>query len=156
MRFICHDCGYEIPGDMDFCPRCGCMKGSATPVDDNGMPTGTCPTCGADIEPGAAYCRSCGAKAPETVSYPPRATSKGMAALMLALIPGIFNIFGLGHFVLGRWSRGAMFLAISVILLYMNGWQLFTTNVVMYLVSLAVYFYQALDIFRYVYGIGGK
>ena len=156
MRYICHDCGYEIPSDMDFCPRCGCLRTNATTVGDDGMPADACPSCGAHIDRGAVYCPSCGNKVPEAVTVMPRANKMGMAAIALALIPGIFNIFGLGHLVLKQWSRGAMFIALTVIILYMNGWQLFSSNIMIYLITLAVYMYQAMDIFRYVYIQGGR
>ena len=63
MKYICHDCGYEIPGDMDFCPRCGCLRDRSTPVDDEtGMPLGVCPSCGAPVMEGAAFCTKCGTR----------------------------------------------------------------------------------------------
>ena len=112
MKYICHDCGYEIPEDMEFCPHCGCMRDKSTPVDDQtGMPLGVCPSCGAKTNPGDSFCGSCGAALPEVRVMVPKMRKNGTLAIILGLFPGFFNIFGLGHLVMREWSKGAMFLA---------------------------------------------
>lgn len=157
MKYICHDCGYEIPDGMDFCPRCGCMRSKSTPVDDStGMPLGVCPSCGASCNPGDAFCGACGAPLPQTRVMVPKLRKYGSVALILALVPGFFNIFGLGHLVMRSWSRGIMFLAISVVLFYVNGFSLFSTSFVMTLVCVMVYFYQAMDAIRIAYSPEAK
>ena len=54
------------------------------------------------------------------------------------------------------WARGCMFLALSVILVYINGWSLFSTNFLMAMLSVMVYFYQAMDLMRTVYAPEAK
>lgn len=160
MRLICHDCGYEIPEDMEFCPHCGCMRDKATPVSENGTPIHVCPSCGTVYGPGDQFCGSCGSRIPETpmyAAYPaPRMRRNGVLALVLAFIPGFFNIFGLGHFVMRQWSKGVMFLAISLILFYVNGGSFMPVNFAMTLVGWVVFFYHCMDIFRAVYQTGDE
>ena len=151
MKYICDDSGYEIPEDMDFCPHCGCMRDKSTPVDDQtGMPLGVCPSCGAKTNPGDSFCGSCGAALPEVRVMVPKMRKNGTLAIILGLFPGFFNIFGLGHLVMREWSKGAMFLAMSVILIYVNG-GLISTSFLMSILSVAVYFYQCMDLIRAVY-----
>lgn len=156
MKFICRDCGYEIPDDMEFCPRCGCLREKSTPVDDStGFPLNVCPQCGAARSLTDEFCGACGAKLPSLSTYRPYIRPKlrknGALALMLALIPGFFNVFGLGHLVLRQWSRGAMFLAMSVLVWYLTDWKLYTDDLFVTMIHILVYFYQAMDIFRVVY-----
>lgn len=152
MKYICHDCGNEIPDDMDFCPRCGCLREKSTPVDDNsGMPLGVCPSCGAKIGFGDAFCGACGAALPQVQMIRPKMRKFGGVAMVLALIPGFFNIFGLGHLLLKSWARGLMFLALTAIMFYVNGMSLFPTSFMLSLISVAIYFYQAMDIVRVIY-----
>lgn len=152
MKYICHDCGNEIPDDMDFCPRCGGLKEKSTPVDDNsGMPLGVCPKCGARIGFGDSYCGSCGAALPQIQILRPKMRKCGGVAMILALIPGFFNIFGLGHLLLKSWSKGFMFIALTLIMFYVNGMSLMPTSLVLSFISVAIYFYQAMDLVRVMY-----
>ena len=152
MRLICHDCGYEIPEGMDFCPKCGCMADKATAVDDSGIPVMACPKCGTAATMGDRFCKHCGATLGDAMQAPvfvkPRMRRNGALAFMLAVIPGFFNIFGLGHFVLKQWSKGIMFLAISVVVWYVNGWSMFSSNLMMSLISILVFIYQLNDVSR--------
>ena len=156
MRYICHDCGHEIPEDMDFCPRCGCMRSRSTPVDDaTGYPVSVCPECGAARSPGDEFCGACGVKLPPAaVVRPyvqPRMRRNGVLAMMLAILPGFFNVFGLGHLVMRQWSRGLMFLAMSLVIWYLCGWTFYSEDLLVTILSVMVFFYQAMDIFRVVY-----
>ena len=157
MKYICHDCGNEIPEDMDFCPHCGCLREKSTPVDDkSGMPLGVCPVCGAKTGFGDAYCGSCGAALPQVQFVRPKMRKYGTVAMILALVPGFFNIFGLGHLVLKSWSKGLMFLALTAVLFYVNGMTLFPSSFMMSMVCVLVYFYQAMDLFKVVYSPEGS
>ena len=109
-----------------------------------------CPKCGAQVPDNAQFCGSCGAQLPQVQFVRPVLRKHGAIALALGLIPGFFNIFGLGHLVMREWSKGAMFLAMSVILIYVNG-GLISTSFLMSILSVAVYFYQCMDLIRAVY-----
>ncbi len=152
MRYICHDCRNEIPDNMDFCPSCGCLRKKATLVDDRiGMPLGICPSCGADIPPSSTFCGTCGKELPR-MAYPQFKLQKhGTLALILALLPGFFNIFGLGHLMLKEWSKGIMFLVISLVLFYVNGFSLYSSTFLMSILCVEVYFFQVMDLFRVAY-----
>lgn len=151
MTYICSECGNEIPDDMDFCPHCGCMKSKAFQMSQSGALTHrTCPECGAQINEGDQYCGSCGAKV-QYVQVPMMKMRKyGMIAVALAVIPGFFNVFGLGHLLMKEWSKGIMFLVISAVLWYIDPFGT-STNVVMMLASIFVFVYQAMDIFNVIY-----
>ena len=160
MRHICHDCGNEIPEGMDFCPKCGCMADKATLVDDSGFPLNICPNCGASIGQMDRFCGACGVKLSAPVSLPAQAPLRmrknGMLAVILALVPGFFNIFGLGHFLMKEWSRGFMFLAISVIIWFLNGWSFTSDSFFVMILSVAVFFFQASDVIRIIYKPEGR
>lgn len=160
MRRICHDCGREIPDDMDFCQYCGCMADKATMVDDNGIPSRTCPSCGAAASMTDSFCGSCGAKlegAPQMMPMMrPVMRRNGPLAFILAVIPGFLNIFGLGHFLMKQWSRGAMFLCMSLVIWYVNGGSMFSSNLLMSMVSILVFIYQLNDISRVIFSPEGK
>ncbi len=81
---------------------------------------------------------------------------RGGLALVLGLIPGFFNIFGLGHLVLKQYSRGVMFLVMTAVLWYLNGWQLFSQSFLVSVLSITLFFYQALDLMRHIYVQGGQ
>lgn len=155
MRYICHDCGYEIPDGMDFCPKCGCMADKATAVDDAGMPVRSCPECGTAAAPFDRFCKSCGADLggiPQPIGLiKPQMRRNGALAFMLAVIPGFFNIFGLGHFVMKQWARGVMFLAISLVVWFINGWAMFSSNIMISVLSIVLFIYQLNDISRVIF-----
>ncbi len=158
MRCICGECGREIPDGMDFCPYCGCLRSKACCIDDSGRSCAVCPECGHPIAPGDQFCGSCGAHLDHgatPVRMIPRMKKNGNLAIMLALLPGFFNIFGLGHLVMKQYSRGLMFLGISLVLWYLNGWSFTNTSLLLTVLDICVFFYQCMDLFRYVYTVGG-
>ena len=75
-----------------------------------------CPKCGKPIVPGAAFCGNCGQPvglnpyqnpylANQVQQVQPRTTKNEALAAALS-----FLILGVGHFYLGRWIRGALWL----------------------------------------------
>lgn len=157
MTLICGECGGVIPADMDFCPRCGSLRSNARVVND-GRTVGECPSCGGPLGPDDLYCGRCGSRistgtASQGVMRPRRNAN---LAIMLALIPGFFNVFGLGHFVLRQYSRGIMFLVISVVLWYLGGWKPFPSSLLLTVLTICVFFYQAMDILRLSYTREGR
>ena len=145
MTFICPECGSQIDDDADFCYRCGCKKSKATVRIDNGIyHQGTCPRCGAETHEGEMFCRQCGS--PLAVSSPIRVGKDSYLALFLALIPGFFSVYGLGHLVLKEWIRGGMFLAMTAIYWYMRSSS--TNTLLLPFLSVGLFIYQAMDIAR--------
>lgn len=158
MIFVCSECGKEIPEGMDFCPYCGCMKTTALRFDDNGnYAPSVCTNCGAPIEDGAAYCIKCGSGVQQPV-VPVRLTMRknGMFALMLGLIFGIFNIFGIGHLLLKKWSRGLMFLAMGMVIFYIDPHFLSSSSFLTMVLRMMLFMYQSLDLLSLVYAPEGK
>ena len=150
MTSVCSECGNEIPDDMDFCPQCGCLKSKSFTLSEGGVLSyRTCPNCGAELGEGDQFCGSCGARI-QAAHVPAKMRKYGMLALALAVIPGFFNIFGLGHLVMRNWSRGIMFLIISAVLWYLSPFG-FGDNFVVMILSIMVFFYQAMDILNIIY-----
>ncbi len=144
MTFICPECGSPIDDDADFCYRCGCKKSKATVQFNNGFQAGACPNCGAEVHEGEMFCRHCGS--PLNSASPLKVDTNGTVALILALVPGFFSIYGLGHLYLKEWIRGGMFLAMSALYWYMRT---STGNtLLLMLLSIGLFIYQALDIAR--------
>ncbi len=152
MPVYCGECGNEIPADMEFCPTCGSYRNKAINVDDKGMVVRACPSCGREYNSGDVYCGACGHELPDarpTIAL--RQRKNASIAIMLALIPGFFNIFGLGHFVLKNYARGMMFLVIGIVIMYINGWQLFSTSFFISVIHIGMYLYQCMDIMHLAY-----
>lgn len=121
-RRYCMECGSEIEPGSDFCYQCGSRRifevGDGNKVNiDKGM----CPYCGSSNPPDSEYCSNCGRRLGEYEYVPVRTaplTSRDYLIMAAAFIPGALNIFGLGHLLLHKYSRGVMYLAISAVLLY--------------------------------------
>ena len=84
---VCTECGHVSDEDMEFCPRCGSIKGAN--IDEEQMP------------PGFKVVSS-----PSGTIITRVDVRRIRLALMLALLPGIVDIFGLGHIVMGKYIRG--------------------------------------------------
>jgi hypothetical protein len=69
-------------------------------------------------------------------------------ALMLAVVPGMFHVFGLGHIFLGRWIKGAILAAGGLVLLYLFGIYGGNAQYLQWLTAadLAIYTVQFLDL----------
>ena len=150
MRYVCPECGSQIDEDSDFCHVCGCLKSKAYAVGE-GTAEGVCPRCGNETLPGELFCGRCGYP---LKAQPPFSFSKrSVAAMMLALIPGFFSVYGLGHLVMKEWVRGAMFLAMTALYWYMR-MGAGSNGILIILLSVALYIYQASDLFRVIMARG--
>lgn len=169
IRHICSECGNEIPHDSDFCYQCGNLKSKAFKIDDVGNIQGgevPCPNCGKPILEGAKFCKHCGIE----TNMPPQNTTRvshgmpynmshsipvlqknGALAMVLAFALGFIGIYGLGHLVLRKWSRGFMFMAMSAVnwYIYFSVGGLVTTIMI---ISLFIFFRQSMEITNLAYG----
>ncbi|MDD3233333.1 MAG: zinc ribbon domain-containing protein [Candidatus Methanomethylophilus sp.] len=134
------------------------MKSKAITINDQGIlaPENglVCSVCH-DVSPaGSQYCAHCGAalpavQQPQTLLVPHRLTARDYVALAFGLIPGPVNVFGLGHLVMKKWSRGLMYLTISAVILYVR-W--FTPGIsekailIVELLGFAIYLVQSLEL----------
>jgi len=80
-----------------------------------------CPNCGKEVRADDAFCPSCGynlksaAKAFILLDH----KSPGLAAI-LALVPGIIGLMGIGHMYVGRLAAGIVFLIGGLILIVLT------------------------------------
>ncbi|MDR0523681.1 MAG: zinc ribbon domain-containing protein [Candidatus Methanoplasma sp.] len=125
MSEICVECGAEIPGGSDFCHWCGRMRKAPAEGGAEIPAAEACPACGEEFIPGERFCRRCGGLRIDSVSVSLRLGRLEAAAIllavvpgMLALVPGFVSVFGLGLLLLRRWSRAAVYLALSAMLGY--------------------------------------
>ncbi len=114
----------------------------------------TCANCGKEMPEGAEYCPHCGAHASQSnvrISSPTvgRFTSRHIIALLLAVIPGFFNIFGLGQLVLKRWSKAFVYISITILLYYLAPSFLTTTGsqILLTIFQVLVFMYSLFDLF---------
>lgn len=131
MIYICSQCGTRIPDNSDFCYYCGCSKSKAIKVDDKGF-----------IVNDKTHMTFVNLTTPKI-------KKNCQIALLISLVAGMFNIFGLGHLVLKSWSRGMMFIFMSVMLWYaFPPGYLPSDNAYIFSIQLLVYFFQSIDILR--------
>ena len=131
--FICNECGRVTQeSDAEFCHYCGSDKG--TDVEPAMMPQG--------YEPISANGGG--------VIYADKSKLRRIPiALMLAFIPGLFDIFGLGHLVIGRWVKAIAFLALSggfYYLRFMSGWDMLIPY--LSVISIAIFVVQMVDLYN--------
>jgi len=53
-KFVCSECGADVPIDAKECPQCG------ERFEDEGSGPEKCPSCGKEVTPGATNCWNCG------------------------------------------------------------------------------------------------
>jgi TM2 domain-containing membrane protein YozV len=128
---------------MRTCPNCG------TRVEDHHI---NCPKCYAELVPptqrasGFGNERSNGSNyqfAPRQQYSPPRTRRKDpLIAVLLAIIPGLFGIWGLGHIYVGQTARGVQLLITGIVITILlmasyYAWFLIFTLVCMVILALA-------------------
>mgnify|MGYP000889794442 CR=1 FL=1 len=140
-----------------------------------------CPECGKPNDQGAKFCRHCGIEMdtvtarPENYSsrnnysqescsqgscyqgypygYPstPVLVKNGGIAMMASILFGFFGIYGVGHLILKRWSRGFMFLTMSAV-----NWYIYLSvgsfPALILMISLLIFFKQSMEITNIAYG----
>jgi hypothetical protein len=89
-----------------------------------------CPSCGRMVQPDLAYCQFCGARLAKHSSFSSREPYNTMGpsvatyrvgkrpwvAVALALVLGIFGLWGIGHFYAGKVARGIGLFFIGLII----------------------------------------
>jgi Predicted membrane protein len=145
--YICPECNSEVPSDSDFCFVCGRMaKRSQPSFEGDSITEKICTTCGNELLTNDLFCRKCGTPITrfQISAFKPSLTKRGKIGLALALIPGFCAIFGLGHIFFKKWSRGAMYLVFSALMLYMvyidkvDGLMLYATigfSIILYIIQ---------------------
>lgn len=157
MMYICSQCGNQIPEDAEFCYACGCLRSKALVLDDKGnMDTSRCHMCGNPVGPGECFCGNCGAALVLERGIPQKMDTRRILAMGLAIVPGFLNIFGLGHLVMRNWSRGFMFLAITIILSVICPFYESSSTMFILILRVGVFMYQMMDIVRVVNNPGVK
>ncbi len=156
MKRICSGCGSEIPEGSDFCYACGAWATNSFAINDEGtvLYSNKCVKCGNALIPGSKYCAYCGAQASES-NIPIRRSSgayssKDIMAIMLAVIPGLFNVFGLGQIILRRWSKAFVYICSTLMLFYITPSLISSTNGYLILIFIQVFFFfiSVWDVFR--------
>ncbi len=156
MRRICSGCGEEIPEGSDFCYVCGAWAKDAYSVDDEGttLHTGYCSNCGGELRPGSNFCQYCGAPASDSdiqLETGPRYTARDVVALVLAILPGFFNVFGLGQLALAKWSKAVVYLCATVLFFYVRPSIMLASQtgaIILILVQLAFFVMSVSDVFK--------
>lgn len=150
---FCMECGEQVGPGEDFCYRCGSRRIVNVNLENNRvvLKKGQCPFCNNFNNPEDGFCSKCGQRIGE-FEYSGRSRpldSTDYLTIILALVPGIFNLFGLGHIVLRQYSRAFMYLGISAVLLYLR-WFAPGSTVAMRLaveiVGLIVFMKQAFEV----------
>ncbi|MBO4797924.1 MAG: zinc ribbon domain-containing protein [Candidatus Methanomethylophilaceae archaeon] len=142
--YICPECGSRIDENSDFCCRCGCLKSKARVLDSGSVSGLKCPGCGAEVARGEMFCGNCGS--PLNAVSPLNFDKSSAIAFVLAFVPGLFSVYGLGHLFLREWIRGLMFLSMTGIywyVVYASG-----RSLVIEIISIGIFLYQMMDIFR--------
>lgn len=174
--YICSECGKEIPPDSDFCYHCGSLKSKAYTIeyknDGSASEQFACPECGIIGDENTKFCRHCGVEidraVPKNVNRPrpaagpsygggygtmpmPVLQKNGGFAMFMSIIFGFVGIYGIGHLIMKKWSRGLMFLAMSAV-----NWYIYisvgTFPFFVMLISLMLFFKQSMEITNIAYG----
>jgi TM2 domain-containing membrane protein YozV len=113
-----------------------------------------CDKCGAELPEGAQFCNKCGKainvdpNAPNVEYRPiPDSHKSRLLALLLAGIPGLFGIWGLGQMYLGNFGKGVIFLIAGLILAALVFFTLPVCSFIFLLIGAAGYLFQLLDAF---------
>jgi DNA-directed RNA polymerase subunit RPC12/RpoP len=155
MTYRCSECGSTVPNDADFCFSCGADKSKLYRDDPSGTEIAYCPKCGVRVDADVGNCPQCGEPV-RTLSFS-RPVKNAFLALAAGIIPGFVDVHGIGHLVLGKYRRAAVFLGLSAVINLMKymfmfgGGPAFLYYTFTFL-SLTVFLVQMLDLFNIVNG----
>ncbi len=157
MTRVCRGCGNEIPEGQEFCYECGAWADQAIIIDNRGGITYSemCLNCGKALPNGSEYCPYCGEKVPEAAPIEPVRVRRpwdvlDYLAVALAVIPGFFNVFGLGQIIQRRYSKAFIYISMTIILIYLapSLSQVSTGKVVLFFLQIGLFMFSLLDVFR--------
>jgi len=172
MRYICPECGDEIPEDRFFCYSCGRKRDNTITLDDKGnfihSEKNKCASCGAEMQPGDLFCRNCSVplSRTQTVAFRPKMVKHGWIGLLLAVIPGalglmpdlfgitFYSIFGLGHLYFKKWKRAGLYFLTTAMFAYIKytGFgDSFLTTLIFVITTGFIFFLQAMEVFVLAY-----
>jgi RNA polymerase subunit RPABC4/transcription elongation factor Spt4 len=157
MSRVCIGCGNEIPEGQDFCYVCGAWAKNALIFEEEGdqIYANVCVSCHKTMPSDAEFCPYCGSKSeparvPVRVRSPTKISKMDIMAIILAVVPGFFNIFGLGQIVQRSWSKAFVFICVTVIFFYVAPGFMGTTNgyIILLVMQLAIFIFSISDVFR--------
>lgn len=157
MSIICNQCGGISPDSSNFCQRCGSLFSELEIQSaQQRLLEPECIRCGEKLIEGGTFCPKCGSSQDQRTMriIANEIMRKTMTAKFLALIPGIFYIFGLGHIYLRSYGKAVFFIALSS-LIYLGDWVITERELVgsvwqngLLVFSLLIFMAQLWDVFR--------
>jgi len=156
----CESCRANNPDSAEFCYRCGAVfSAEAKEEARQRLLHPSCIRCGKDLVEGEDFCPHCGSPQDSRANQGMvnEVMRKTLIAKMLAFIPGIFNIFGLGHILLHSYLRGVLFMALSAAIyvceFLLREWDMMSENweTGLLVFSLVVFMVQLWDVFKISY-----
>ncbi|MBI0584601.1 MAG: hypothetical protein ISF22_10305 [Methanomassiliicoccus sp.] len=142
----CGYCGCLSPEGAAFCTGCGQILDG----------TGRCPSCGGSIAAFDRHCAGCGLTLRHGTKS--KVSSRPLAALILAIVPGMFSLWGIGHLFAGKLKKGLLFLFMGLLMMLVGPFPL--AFIVLFLPDLAflivvgaiawvvLWLYQSVDAYR--------
>jgi len=113
--------------------------------------------CGKELVPGAEFCSHCGARTKDSEipininrSRKVKFTNLDFVAILLAVVPGLFNVFGLGQIIQRRWSKAFVYICATAIFLYISPAMMGSPNgrALMIALQIGFFIFSVLDVFK--------
>ena len=107
-----------------------------------------CRQCGTEVFDGEEFCYSCGYTGePVECVHEPMDKQSEWIALLLALIPGIFDVFGLGQLYLRSYLKAGLFFTLSAVLYIAVSYYDVKKDDITYMgATMAIFLIQAMDV----------
>jgi len=108
-----------------------------------------CRQCGTEVFDGEEFCYSCGyIGEPVECVHEPLSRQSEWTAILLAIIPGFFDVFGLGQLYLRSYLKAGLFMLSSALLfLAVNHFDIIEKDSLIHLgVRTGLFFIQAMDV----------
>ena len=115
-----------------------------------------CLNCGKELPKGSDFCPYCGTKVEGVQSTPVvvrrQWTLMDYLSIALAVIPGFFNIFGLGQIIQRRWSKAFVFICATILLLYLTPSFMENTDHYWILIAMQIvlFMFSLMDVFNHI------